>query len=125
MTLKIFRAFLSESFLHDLVAISYPKEFQDELSSYGTVVSESSSLKLNKISELPDEVDELDGNEMQEPSAVVSKKSEDQPTASPSSQTRSGPPILTMLSRQNLVSVSHISTPTDFFIHHVADTEKP
>ena len=115
---------LSESFLHDLVAISYPKEFQDELSSYGTVVSESSSLKLNKISELPDEVDELDGNEMQEPSAVVSKKSEDQPTASPSSQTRSGPPILTMPSRQNLVSVSHISTPTDFFIHHVADTEK-
>lgn len=109
---------LPESFLHDLVKISYSKEFQDALNSYGTIVSESSSLKLNKISEQPDDFDE---NE--EPSAVVSTKPGDHPKAN-TAQTRSGPTILTMPSRQNLVTVSHISTPTDFFIQHVADSER-
>ena len=104
---------LSESLLQDLIKISYPKEFQNALHSYGTIVLESSSLKLGKIS---DQVGDVEEKKMQD-----MKMSEDQPKANSSQPC--GPTILTMPSRQNLVTVSHISTPTDFFIQHVADTE--
>ena len=111
---------LPESFLHDLVMVSYPKEFQDALNSYGTIVSETSNLNLKRISEQPDDIDE---DETQESSTVVSDRSDHQLQES-SQIIASSPHILTMPSRQNLVTVSHISTPTDFFIQHVADMER-
>ena len=103
---------LSESSLEDILKISYSDEFQDALNLYGTVVSESCSVKLHKISEMPDEAPDIE-----------SEESDDIPMTN-GQETRSGPALLSMPSRQNLVTVSHISTPTDFFVQHVADTER-
>ena len=97
---------LSESLLQDLVKITYPKDFQDAMNSYGTIVSESSTQKLNKISDQPSDNDEKKMQDIQ-----VSKEK-------PKSNSSQRQPC-----RQNLVTVSHICTPTDFYIQHVADTE--
>lgn len=111
---------LPNSFLHDLVTISYAKEFEVNMSSYGAIIVEPSSLKMNKISEQPNDIDE---KENQPPFDNATTTSDDQKKANtPSSGSPSS--LLTLPPRQNLVTVCHISTPTDFFIQHVADIER-
>ena len=111
---------LSDSFMQDLIKISYPSDFQDTLKSYGTIISESCDVKLKRISEQPNET--FDENNTLEATAATNIKSE--ASQKNTSQTSGGPAILTMPSRQNLVNVSHIVTPCNFYIQHVADQDK-
>ncbi|XP_028398718.1 tudor domain-containing protein 1-like [Dendronephthya gigantea] len=112
---------LSDSFMQDRIKISYPRDFQDTLKSYGTIIPESCDVKLKRISEQPNEI--IHENNALEAAAPTNEKSEDA-SSSNASQTGGGSAILTMPSRQNLVNVSHIVTPCNFYIQHVADQDK-
>ena len=109
---------LSESFVQDLVKISYPEEFQDALNSYGTIVTESCSLELKKISEQPD------GHAVVVNEVAVTNNAPEDESKEITSPTRSGSALLTIPSRQNLVHVTHVKHPCDFMVQHVADEER-
>lgn len=106
---------LSQSFVHDLIQVSYSDNFHDVLKSYGVVVTKSGGLQLKKLSEEPDNVAPQDDDDSTMATAEMEDSIEEDTSTKPGRATISLPP------RQNLVYITHIKNPCDFMVQHAAD----
>lgn len=108
---------LSKSSVQDLIKVSYSPDIHSTLQNYASVVSESSSLKLKKLSEDP----EVSPPQNEESTTAGAERNESgEEAASP----RYGGTIMNLPPRQNLVYVTHIKNPCDFMVQYAADGER-
>ena len=113
---------LSKMSVHDIIQVSYSDAFHDALQSYGAVVAKSGSLQLKKLSEEPEEADDIAIQDDDDDSTIITVEMEDSAVeASPTRVTRA---TTSLPPRQNLIYVTHIKNPCDFMVQHAADEER-